>query len=189
MSNNEQKEEAKSVLDKIDEKPEPGSDKVDKPEKKSQQVKILEQEVEKLRFEADDFKALAIRLQADFENYKKRNKTVATDMYNEGIADAFAAIVPVLESFDHAEQNAKDEHEKEGLALIKKQFSEVLAKYSVEELGNVGEEFNPSIHNAMMQVQPEKPEDAGKVLAVFNKGYRIGEKVLKYALVQVGAGA
>ena len=83
-------------------------------------------------------------------------------------------------------QNAK-ESEKEGIALLVKGFNDVLEKFAVESFGDVGEEFNPSMHNAMMQVPVEKEEDAGKVLLVFKRGYKLGDKVLRYALVQVGA--
>jgi molecular chaperone GrpE len=144
-------------------------------------------EIEKLRLENDDLRGIAQRIQADFENYKRRNKAIATDMYNEGIHDTIKALMPVLDTFDFALANeSTTEKEREGLLLISKQFSECLTKFAVMPVGAVGDNFDPTLHNAVMQVDAGK-EKSGKLVLVLQKGYKMGDKILRYAMVQVGA--
>ena len=153
----------------------------------SQKTKIFEAEIDKLRVEVDDYKGLAQRLAADFENYKKRNKTIGTDMYNEGIQDAIIAIMPVLDSLDFAlSSNATEKKDKDGIILIKKQLDDALKQFGVMDMGNIDDDFDPNLHRAMMQVEGPKNK-RGKIVLVLQKGYKIGEKILRYALVQVGS--
>lgn len=140
---------------------------------------------DKMVKELEDAKAYSLRVQADFENFKKRNKSIAQDMYNEGVADAIVAILPVLDSFDRATESA-GEKEKEGIELIKKQFFDTLSKFDIKEINSLGEDFDPNFHNAVMQVEVEDKSQVGKVVNVLQKGYCMGERILRYCMVQVG---
>lgn len=125
-----------------------------------------------------------VRLQADFENYKKRNKETAKVMYEEGVADVIEGILPTLDNLEMAILSQKDESFRQGLELVKKAFLDALARFGVEEIDALGKEFDPNIHEAVMN--KDDPENAGKVVQVLKKGYIRNNKVLRHPLVVVG---
>ena len=121
---------------------------------------------------------------ADFENYKKRNRDTAKVMYDEGVADAIEGILPTLDNLEMAILSQKDESFRQGLELVKKAFLDALAKFGVQEIDALGKEFDPNIHEAVMN--KDDPENAGKVVQVLKKGYIRNGKVLRHPLVVVG---
>ncbi|HIT27308.1 MAG TPA: nucleotide exchange factor GrpE [Candidatus Ornithoclostridium excrementipullorum] len=125
------------------------------------------------------------RLQADFENFKKRNRDTATRMYEEGVADVVKDVMPTLDNIDTAIAFQKDEAHRQALELVRKAFTDVLGKYGVEEMTALGEDFDPNRHEALMN-RDEGPEKSGKVVEVLKKGYTRGGKVLRYPMVVVG---
>lgn len=125
-----------------------------------------------------------VRLQADFENFKKRNRETARTMYEEGVADVVSDVLPTLDYLEMAIASQKDESFRQGLELVKKAFLDALAKYGVEEIEAFGKEFDPNIHEAAMN--RDDPENAGKVVDVLKKGYIRNGKVLRHPLVVVG---
>lgn len=124
-----------------------------------------------------------VRLQADFENYKKRNRETAAVMYEEGVADVVSDVLPTLDYLEMAIESQKDETFKKGLELVKKAFLDALGKYGVEEIEALGKEFDPNFHEAAMN--KDDPENAGKVVQILKKGYIRNGKVLRHPLVVV----
>ena len=124
-----------------------------------------------------------IRLQADFENYKKRNAQLSSTMYNDGINDAISAILPTIDSLDMAINAQKDEEHKKGIELVKKAFMDALKKFDVEEIDAQGD-FNPNLHEAVMS--KDDPDNAGKIVQVLRAGYKRGDKVLRHTMCVVG---
>ena len=124
-----------------------------------------------------------IRLQADFENYKKRNAQLSSQMYNDGINDAISAILPTIDSLDMAINAQKDEEHKKGIELVKKAFMDALKKFDVEEIEAQGD-FNPNLHEAVMS--KEDLDNAGKIVQVLRAGYKRGDKVLRHTMCVVG---
>ena len=124
-----------------------------------------------------------IRLQADFDNYKKRNAQLSTTMYNDGINDAISAILPTIDSLDMAINAQKDEEHKKGIELVKKAFIDALKKFDVVEIDAQGD-FNPNLHEAVMS--KDDPENAGKIIQVLRAGYKRGDKVLRHTMCVVG---
>lgn len=139
---------------------------------------------EKTADPAQELFAKYVRLQADFENFKKRNRETARVMYEEGVADVIEGILPTLDNLDMAIISQKDESFKQGLELVKKAFLDALAKFSVEEIDALGKEFDPNVHEAVMN--RDDPDNAGKVVEVLKKGYIRNGKVLRHPLVVVG---
>ncbi len=139
---------------------------------------------EKAQAAVQELFAKYVRLQADFENYKKRNRETATVMYEEGVADVISDILPTLDFLDMAIASQKDESFRQGLELVKKAFLDAVGKYGVEEIDALGKEFDPNVHEAAMN--REDPENAGKVVDVLKKGYIRKGKVLRHPLVVVG---
>ena len=124
-----------------------------------------------------------IRLQADFENNKKRNAALATTMYADGVNDVLLAILPTIDSLDMAINAQKDEEHKKGIELVKKAFLDVLKKFDVEEIQADGD-FDPKFHEAVMS--KDDPDNAGKIVQVLRTGYKRGDKVLRHTMCVVG---
>lgn len=125
----------------------------------------------------------AQRVTADMENMKKRNKNIASDMYNEGKKDVVLKLLPVLDNMERAFSIEMDESVKTGLNNVVKMFVETLEKLGVTEVEALGKELDPNLHNVLMQVDDEA--NSGKIVNVFEKGYMIGDKVLRHASVVV----
>ena len=124
-----------------------------------------------------------LRLQADFDNNKKRNASLATTMYNDGVNDAIGAILPTIDALDMAINAQKDEEHKKGIELVKKAFMDALKKFDVEEIDAQGD-FNPNLHEAVMS--KDDPDNAGKIVQVLRAGYKRGDKVLRHTMCVVG---
>ncbi|MDE6275747.1 MAG: nucleotide exchange factor GrpE [Clostridia bacterium] len=133
----------------------------------------------------DDLMAKYIRLQADFENFRRRNSSTASVMYASGINDMLVETLPVLDYLDMAIEAQKDEEQRKGIELVKNAFMDVVTKRGVKEMGKVGEKFDPAKHEAVMSVPAENPKDAGKIIEIVKKGYAKEEKILRHAKVVV----
>ncbi len=124
-----------------------------------------------------------LRLQADFDNYKKRNATLSAQRYNDGVDSVIEDMLQVADFLDMAIMAQKDEAQRKGIELTKKTFLDVLAKYNVEEIKAMGEEFDPNIHDAVQSVDDEA--NAGKVVGELKKGYKRNNIVLRHSMVVV----
>lgn len=152
------------------------------PSIESETEETVEEEKTVPKAEFDILKDGYLRLKADFENYKKNNKDVGTKMYNEGKTDTLINIFPVLDSFELGIAHGSEEEIK-GLQAIYRQFVEILNKMKVIAIDEVGVDFDPNIHDAVMRV--EDSENSGKVVEILKKGYKSNDKVLRYAMVKV----
>lgn len=169
------KREDISVSDELDETSE-AAETSDAPDASSPLEEALKQVAE--------YKDMALRQRAEFENYRKNNLNLSKEVRERTIVDVLESILPVLDSFDRAEQAITDENTLTGLGIIKEQFKLVLAKYNVTEIDAQGKEFDPNFHNCIMQV--EKEDMTGKVVYEIQKGYMLGDKVLRHSVVAVG---
>ena len=143
--------------------------------KKLQQVQAL----------ADDYKDKWMRNVAEFDNYKKRNAKLWTDAFNEGVSSVILKILPVGDNLDWALTIGLDEKTQEGLRGIRKKFDETLQGIGVEEINPVGQPFDPNFAEAVMQVEGAEGEQSDTVKQVFQKGYKMKEKIIRYAKVSV----
>ena len=131
----------------------------------------------------DDYLDSLRRTQADFQNFKRRNQTARADGYSDGVCDAIEAALPVIDNLERALAAAQpDDPLANGVQMTLKQLFDNLAKFGFEEVPALGEDFDPEKHNAVMREQSDEP---GKVLEVFQKGYRVKEKIIRYAMVKV----
>ena len=125
------------------------------------------------------------RVMAEFENYKKRSSKEREMLYNSLLADIVSSFLPVIDNLEKAAQvKTEDESYKQGVELVLKQFIEVLTKFGVEEIKTVGEPFDPEIHEAVSIVQDDTLGEK-IVKEEFRKGYKIGTKVIRHAMVVV----
>ena len=140
--------------------------------------------IEELQKEKDETVVLLQRTQADFENYRRRNAYVRTDSLEEGKRDCITALLPVIDNFDRAfDTECSDENWKKGMELVHRQLVDGLTKLGLSEIDASGK-FDPNYHNAVMQEKVEGKE-SGDILQVFQKGYRVGDKIIRYSMVKV----
>ncbi|MBR2883651.1 MAG: nucleotide exchange factor GrpE [Clostridia bacterium] len=126
-----------------------------------------------------------MRTLAEYDNYRKRTIKEKESIYPEAKAVVVEKFLPVMDNFQRALDSAEEKNPfYEGVAMVKKQMDEVLTALGVEEINAVGEEFNPELHNAVMHVDDE---EAGENIIVeeFQKGYRIGDRVIRHSMVKV----
>lgn len=134
--------------------------------------------------ERDEYLNLAQRVKADFENYKRRNQNAREDAYNEAVQETVAKFLPVLDNLDRAAAaEGNEESLRSGVQLVLKQFNAVLTAAGVEEIPAEGQ-FDPNLHHAVIQEQAEGAE-SGAIVAVLQKGYRLGGRVLRHSMVKV----
>lgn len=136
---------------------------------------------------AEEYLNLAQRVQADFENFRKRNKAVRAEAYEDGAREFIKNLLPVVDNLERAlGQPTEDESFKTGVNMIYRQLMDVLEKRGVEVIDRPGEKFDPNLENAIMQGTAEEGEP-GTVCAVLMKGYKMGDAVLRFAMVKVVA--
>ena len=126
-----------------------------------------------------------LRLAAEFDNFRKRTIKEKEASYGNGKADTLAKLLPVYDNLERAlNQPIEDAAYKKGVELTMAEFEKIFASLGVEVFGNVGDEFDPEKHNAIMHTEdPELGENT--IAMVFQKGARIGDKVIRFAMVQV----
>ncbi len=150
------------------------------PEKEKTELEAAEEKVA-------EYLAMAQRVQADFENFRRRNESVRSDSFAEGKRDVAAAMLPVLDNLERAAAAAEkspDEALKNGVNLVLKQMNDVYQKLSVTPINRLGEKFDPNLENAVLQGTEDEGEP-GTVCQVLQKGYMMGDRVLRHAMVKV----
>ena len=145
----------------------------------------LKAEAEAAKKEAADVKNSWLRTAADFENYKKRNDGIRQTAYRDGKTDVLKKILPIGDSLDRALTMELDEKTRRGIEMTAKNFEEVLKSLDVFAVNPVGEPFDPNTQESIMKVPAENGEEEGTVKQVFLKGYKLGDKVIRYAQVVV----
>lgn len=142
-------------------------------------------EEEKLKAELSEQKDKYLRVMAEYDNFRKRTAKERLELISTAKADAITQILPVIDNFERAlSAQTQDETYKAGIEMIFKQFGDVLKNLGIEEINPLGETFDPNVANAVNQIEDENLGE-NEVAQVFQKGYRIGDKVLRYAMVVV----
>ena len=141
---------------------------------------------EKLEKELAEKNEQFLRLYAEFDNFRKRSQKEKQDIRNLERADMINSLLPVIDNFERAKQNADAGFEdyKKGVELIFTQLCDILTKQGVTAFGEAGDEFNPAMHNAVMHIEDEGLGE-NVVAEVFSKGYKLGETVIRFAAVKV----
>jgi len=143
-------------------------------------------ELERVKAERAAYLDRLARLQAEFDNFRKRNAKAQMEYRDYALADALKALLPILDSLDNAlKANAaslEDFHA--GIELIDKQFHDALAKLGVQPVATEGEPFDPNVHQAIQMVDTDKAED-NHVLDELQRGYRLKDRLLRPAMVRV----
>ncbi len=142
--------------------------------------------LEKMEKELASQKDRLLRIAAEYENFRKRTEKEKASIYSDAISMAVGAILPIADSLENATKSLEnlDENYKKGLNLIVNQFNESMKKLNVESFGDKGDTFNPDLHNAVAHIEDDNLEE-NVIAEVFQKGYKIGDRIVRYAMVQV----
>jgi len=135
----------------------------------------------------EEYLNMAQRVQADFENFRRRNQNVRKEAYDEGARTFASTLLPVLDNLERAiaaAENSSDESLKSGVEMVYRQLCECFEKRGITPIDRLGEVFDPNLENAVMQGTPEEGEP-GTVCAVFQKGYQMDGTVIRHAMVKV----
>jgi molecular chaperone GrpE len=147
-------------------------------------------EKEQLKADLEKEKDKFLRLFAEFENYKRRTSKERIEMFKTASQDVIVAMLPVLDDFDRAinEINkAKDKELLKGVELISNKFRETLRSKGLEQMTvKEGDTFDPEIHEAITQIPAPKDKLKGKVVDVVERGYKLGDRIIRYPKVVTG---
>ena len=146
-----------------------------------------QQALDEANAKAAEYLALAQRVQADFENFRRRNESIRADAYADGRRDVASLMLPVLDNLERAVEAAADSTDealKSGVEMVLKQMNDAYGKLDVKPIDRLGEKFDPNLENAILQGTEEDGEP-GTVCQVLQKGYMIGDRVLRHAMVKV----
>lgn len=168
------KEEKKST---VEETPEVETPEVD--------VSIEDGEVETLKKKLDKQKDLALRTAAEFDNFKKRTEREKSASLEFMKADILKSFLPVLDNFGRAlETDPSGEDFQKGIEMISKQLTDVMVKLGLSEINDEGKEFDPNLHQAVLHVEDDSVGE-NIIVKTLQKGYKIGDTVIRPAMVQV----
>ena len=135
---------------------------------------------------AEDFKRKWYAVSAEYDNYRKRNMQAVSKAYDDGVAETIVKLLPVADTFGYAYDAATDEKTKAGIEKVIKNFKTILSSLGVEEIElNVGDPFDENVASAVMNFPCEEGEEPNKIKQILKKGYRQGEKVIRFAQVAV----
>ena len=153
---------------------------------KKETKKKTNKEVEDLRKKLAESEDNLLRVMAEYDNFRKRTVKEKADIYLNSKSDVVNEFLPIIDNFERAASNAEADFDgyKKGIELIYSQFIGVMSKFGVESFGEIGEEFNPELHSAVSVIQDENLGE-NIISQVFSKGYKLGDKIIREAVVQV----
>lgn len=143
-------------------------------------------ELEKALAAAEDYKRKWYSVSAEYDNYRKRNQTAVSAAYANGAAETVLKLLPVADNFGYALDSASDEKTKAGIDKVIKSFNAILSSLGIEEIPvNAGDVFDEGVMEAVLDFPCEEGEQPNTVKQVLKKGYKNGDKVIRYAQVAV----
>lgn len=147
----------------------------------------MEQQLQAAQEKAEEYLTMAQRVQADFDNFRRRTKATRAEAFDEGAREIIRQLLPAVDNLERAiAQETADEAMATGVKLVYRQLMDTLEKRGVTVIDRRGEKFDPNLENAVMQADASEGEP-GTVCAVLQKGYKMGDSVLRHAMVKVVA--
>ena len=154
--------------------------------KKTHELEAVKAKLEAAQQEAGQTKDKLLRMAAEYDNYRKRTAREADQKFNDGISFAVNQIIPILDTLEMA-ANAPttDENYKKGVTMTLDKAAKALAALHVEEIEALGKPFDPNFMNAVQQIPAPDGQESGTVITVYQKGYKLGDKIVRHATVVV----
>lgn len=181
----EAKEEKKSTAPEAEETTAAEDSQMNEEELKDS-LERFTKEAHKLAVELATEKEKYLRVMAEYDNFRKRSQKERENIYSEVRGDTVAKLLPVYDNLERAlKQETQDEAYYKGVEMIMAQFREIMSKLGVTEIvAKEGEKFDPELHNAVMHIEDEALGE-GIIVEEFQKGFRLGDKVLRFSVVKV----
>lgn len=156
--------------------------------KESKKMEKLKDALEKAEKERDSYLNSYQRTFSEFNNFKKRNQSAVACAMKDGCADTVIMMLPVMDNFERALEHADDSSDKglaEGVQMVYRQLCAILDNLGVKEISAMGEPFDPNLHQAIQQVEADEGIASNTVVQVVQKGYMMGDKILRHSMVIV----
>jgi len=148
------------------------------------------EKIQELKKELEEMRDKYLRLFAEFDNFKKRSLKEKMEMSKRAGSEVLLALLPVLDDFDRAKQNAEDpeseEHFSDGVELVYQKLKQILKQQGLTPMDTEDREFNPEYHDAIADVPVEDEKLKGKIIDFIEKGYMLNDRILRHAKVVVG---
>ena len=144
----------------------------------------LENELKSAKDEAKSANDKYLRVCAEYDNFRKRSQKEREGIYADAAADSLKELLPLIDNLERATQYTNPEKVAEGVEMVLSTLPAVFEKLKVSSFGEAGETFDPNLHNAVIHVE-DSEKGEGEITDVFQKGYKIGDKVVRYAMVKV----
>ena len=142
-------------------------------------------EIEKLRAELAEKDDKYLRMAAEYENFRRRSAKEREALYTDVKADTVAKLLPVYDNLERAlQQPTEDAAYKKGVEMTMNELVKILSSMGVEIIGQVGDTFDPNLHNAILHTEDESVAE-NTITQVFQQGFKMGEKIVRFAMVQV----
>ena len=185
MSKQEKKQQEAAVEERPVEETAPQAEDQSLPQTEEAEASPPPEELEGLRKALEEKEGQYLRLAAEYDNFRKRSQKEKDNLYTEIRAETVGKFLPVYDNLERAlNQPTVDEAYKKGVEMTMGGLIEVMEKLGVQAFGDVGDTFDPNMHNAVMHCEDENLGE--NVLAeVFQKGFRVGDKVVRFAMVRV----
>ena len=177
----EVKADAEAVVETAEEAAPAKKKRTKKPDPK---IAELEKAVGEKDAEIAELNDRYLRMMAEYDNFRKRSAKEREAAYADAYNDALKAILPIIDNLERAVGISEAEAVLKGLEMTLKGAEDALSKIGVESFGSEGEQFDPNMHNAVMMVDSDERAE-GEIVSVFQKGYRKGDKIIRYAMVTV----
>ena len=154
--------------------------------KKNRELQAVQAKLEAAEAKSKELKDQLLRTAAEYDNYRKRTAREADMKFNDGVSHAVTQILTILDTLDMAANaDCADENYKKGVMMTLDKAAKALDTLHIVEIEALGKPFDPQFMNAVQQVPPEEGQESGTVVRVFQKGYKIGDKIIRHATVVV----
>ena len=154
--------------------------------KKNRELEAAQAKLEEAEKKNGELKDQLLRTAAEYDNYRKRTAREADRKFNDGVCHAVTQILGILDTLDMAARaECTDENYKKGVMMTLDKADKALTTLQIEEIEALGKPFDPQFMNAVQQVPPAEGQESGTVVQVFQKGYKIGDKIIRHATVVV----
>ena len=160
-----------------------GEKKTCKKASKKDAEKALLEEIEALKEQIKEKDDKHLRMAAEYDNFRRRSREEKDATYEVSLSETVAEFLPMIDNLERAALYDDAQKVKEGLVMIAKSVESVFSKLGVEEVGKVGEKFDPNLHNAVMHIDDDAYGE-GEIVEVFQKGYKKGGRIIRFAMVK-----
>ena len=141
------------------------------------------EEIEALKAEIAEKDDKYLRMAAEYDNFRRRSREEKEGIYETALADTVAELLPIIDNLERAAMFEGGDKVLEGLVMTAKATISVFEKLGIEEVGKVGDRFDPNLHNAVLHIDDESFGE-GEIVEVFQKGYKKGKRIIRFAMVK-----